>query len=209
MKVLVACEESQVVCNAFRTRGHEAYSLDLLPTRGTHPEWHIQTDICWYESAAAKFNYDLMIAHVPCDTIANSGVRWLFNEDGTRNQIRWADLRESTNLFKYLLYDFPVDRVVIENPIPHKYAVERIGVNYGQLIQPWQFGHMEEKATCFWLKHVPPLEETNNVYDDMMKLPKKERQKVHYMSPSDTRPRDRAVTFQGIADAMAEQWGSL
>lgn len=227
MKVLVACEESQVVCNAFRARGHEAYSCDILPTRGAHPEWHIQDDVMnviqhqedekrdeelsmriSYGRCVIAWEWDLLIAHPPCTYLANSGVCHLYNKDKTINKERWQEMIKAAEFFKKLLY-FPIQRIVIENPIHHKYAREEIGISPGQIIQPYQFGHMEQKATCLWLKNVPALKETNNVKEEMMKLPDNQRQHLHYLPPSENRQRIRSVTFQGIAEAMADQWGNL
>jgi hypothetical protein len=222
MKVLVGCEESQVVCKAFRELGHEAYSCDILPCSGGHPEWHIQDDIRNllfgtgnYEShiypsgAPTPGNqafWDIMIAHPDCRYLANSGVRWLYNSDGSKNETRWWDLANASAFFM-LLYDgvtCKIPKICIENPIPHKYGNLP---KYTQIIHPWQFGHMEQKPTCLWLKGLPKLVETNNVKSEMLKLPANQRQRIHYMTPSEHRQRDRAVTFSGIAKAMSEQWG--
>lgn len=226
MRVLVGCEESQEITKAFRARGHEAYSCDLIPCSGGHPEWHIKHDIRhvisneydhmtmagtvvrdpieWKEIDA----WDLMIAHPPCTHLANSGVCHLYNKDGTRNEPRWFEMYKAAEFFKFLLYA-PIKRIVIENPIQHKYAREAIGVGPGQIIQPWMFGHMEQKATCFWLKNVSVLKETNNVKEEMIKLPDNQRQRLHYLPPSKDRAMIRAKTFSGIAKAMAGQWGNL
>ncbi|MCK9593193.1 MAG: hypothetical protein M0Q91_14410 [Methanoregula sp.] len=230
MKVLIACEESQVVCKAFRAIGHEAYSCDILPCSGGHPEWHIQDDVMnvldlnnplsthevplGYPRSLPS-GFDLMIAHPPCTYLANSGVTWLWKkeidwvtlEEKTVPVLeRWQDMRDAAIFFKKLLYA-PIEHIAIENPIQHKYAREEIGVSWGQQIHPWQFGHMEQKPTCLWLKNVPPLKETNNVKEEMLKLPANKRQRIHYMPPSEHRSRDRAVTYEGIAKAMANQWG--
>ncbi|MCK4790227.1 MAG: hypothetical protein KAV87_41190, partial [Desulfobacteraceae bacterium] len=118
-------------------------------------------------------------------------------------------LDEGAAFFKSLL-DAPVDRVCVENPIMHKYARERIGGGkYAQIIQPWMFGHPEKKATCLWLKNLPLLTETDNVKAHMETLPKNQQQRLHYLPPSPDRWKLRSTTFQGIADAMAAQWGSL
>ena len=116
--------------------------------------------------------------------------------------------------FFYFLYDSTrrhhIPRVCIENPIPHKYMYGNgLIEKYTQIIHPWQFGHMEQKPTCLWLKNLPLLKETNNVKEEMKKLPANKRQRIHYMAPSETRSRERSVTYTGIANAMAEQWGSL
>lgn len=200
MKVLIACEESQAVCIEFRKLGIEAYSCDLQPCSGGHPEWHIQGDaikVLWAEK------WDLVIAHPPCTRLANSGVRWL-NE---RNL--WDELADATKFFyEFVRYGKAGHKIAIENPIPHKYAIQEIG-KYHQLIQPYQFGHLEKKATCFWLYGLPPLVQTKNVYAEMMKLSKKEQQRCHYISPGPERAKLRSKTFPGIAAAMATQWSKV
>jgi hypothetical protein len=220
LKVIVGCEQSQVVTKAFRALGHEAYSCDILPCSGGHPEWHIRENIAHVLTRDHQLlgdntivwntlhGWDLMIAHPPCQYLSNSGVCHLYNKDGSRNELRWDEMRKAAAFFKMLLYA-PIPRIVIENPIQHKYAREEIGVSWGQQIHPWMFGHMEQKPTCLWLKNVPALKETNNVYDEMKMLPANQRQRIHYMPPSDHRAQDRAVTYSGIGAAMAEQWGVL
>ena len=198
MKVLVACEYSGRVRDAFIARGHDAISCDLLPTDALGP--HYQGNV--FDLDLTEF--DLMIAHPPCTYLTNSGVAWLH-----RDASRWNRLDEGAAFFKALL-DAPVHRIAVENPIMHKYAKERIGgVKQSQVVQPWMFGHMEQKATCLWLKNLPNLVETNNVKAEMMELPDSERQRLHYLPPSPDRWKLRSTTYQGIADAMAEQWGNL
>jgi hypothetical protein len=201
MRVLVACEESQRVCQAFRDKGHEAYSCDITSCSGGHPEWHIQGDVLEH----LNDGWDLMVAHPPCTYMANSGVCWLYNKDGSVNQDRWGKCVDARNFF-YALRDAPIEKICIENPIPHKYANLP---KYTQIIQPWMFGHTEQKATCLWLKGLPKLHETNNVYDKMMSLPKRERQRIHYIGPGPERQKERSKTFLGIARAFADQWGNL
>jgi hypothetical protein len=217
MRVLVACEESQVVCKAFRAKGHEAYSCDIISCSGGHPEWHIQTDILNLRGMSKPNDpvstpkvpsnlpskFDLMIAHPPCTYLANSGVCHLYNKDKSRNEQRWEELEKASDFF-YSLWNAPIPKICIENPIPHKYA--RLP-KYTQIIHPWQFGHMEQKPTCLWLKGLPKLTETNNVKEEMLKLPANKRQRIHYMPPSESRQKERSVTYQGVADAFAEQWG--
>ena len=196
MKVLVACEYSGTVRDAFISKGHEAISCDLLATDKPGP--HIQGDVL----EVLKEKWDLIIAHPPCTYLANSGVSWL-HKDPTR----WGKLDEGAKFFKALL-DADCERIAVENPIMHKYARERIGgVKYAQIVQPWMFGHAESKATCLWLKGLPNLVETNNVKELWKTLPKKEAQRLHYLPPSKDRWKLRSTTYQGIADAMAEQWG--
>ncbi len=188
MRVLVACEESGIVAEAFRKRGHEAWSCDILPTSGGHPEWHIKDD-------AIKILYsqkwDLVIAHPPCTRLANSGVRWLHERD------LWSELQEAIHFFnQFVEYGKAENRIAIENPIPHKWAIIP---KYTQIIQPWQFGHPESKATCLWLYGLPKLNPTNIVSG--------REQKVWKMTPGPERAKLRSKTFIGIAKAMAEQWG--
>lgn len=195
LKVLVACEESQTVCKAFRELGHEAYSCDIQPCSGGHPEWHIQDDVLKYLNK----DWDLIVAHPPCTYLSNSGVCWLHKDIN-----RWVSLFEGAEFFnKFLNLDCP--HVAVENPIQHKYARALIS-KHTQTIQPWMFGHPESKATCLWLKNLPNLEETKNVKEEMMKLPITQRQRIHYLPPGPERSKLRSKTFEGIARAMAEQW---
>lgn len=186
MRVIIGCEYSQIVTKAFRDKGHEAYSCDLLPTEG-NKDWHIQDNIIKHVNR----EWDLAIFHPPCTRLANSGVRWL-NE---RNL--WKEMKEGAEFFKLLL-NSPIPKIAVENPIPHKYALEIIGRKYDQIIQPWQFGHGETKATCLWLKGLPKLLPTNIVSG--------REQRIHNLGPSKDRWKERSRTFQGIAEAMAQQW---
>jgi hypothetical protein len=191
MKILVACEESQVVCLAFRELGHEAYSCDILDCSGGHPEWHIQGDAI---EQAYSGKYDLMVAHPPCTRLCNSGVCWL----NKRNL--WQEMREGADFFKALL-DAPIKHKAIENPIPHKYALEIIGRKYDQIIQPWQFGHGETKATCLWLENLPLLVPSQIVEG--------REQRLHRLPPGPERAKLRSKTYPGIAKQMATQWSTI
>lgn len=202
MRILVACEESQVVCKAFRELGHNAYSCDIQECSGDHPEWHIQGDVMKH----INDGWDMMIAHPPCTYLCNSGVRWLYNKDGSNNWDRWDKLDDAIHFFM-ILQGAPIPKICIENPIPHKYAKNKIG-EYTQLIQPWMFGHKETKATCLWLKGLQLLKETDNVKKYMYQLSNKLKYRIHYMSPGKERSKLRSKTFEGIAKAMANQWGS-
>ena len=195
MKVLIACEYSGTVRDAFIRRGHDAMSCDLLPTESPGP--HYQGDIF----DIIDDGWDLMIAHPPCTYLTNSGVTWLYKQEG-----RWKSLIDGAVFFRRL-YESNIPKIAIENPIMHKYAKQIIGVDQSQVIQPWMFGHMEQKATCLWLKNLPLLVPTNDVKEEMMKLPKNERERLHYLPPSEERWKLRSKTFDGIAAAMAEQWG--
>jgi len=187
MKVLVACEYSGTVRDAFIRRGHDAISCDLLPTES--PGQHYQGDVF----DIIDDGFDLMIAHPPCTYLCNSGVCWLHKDES-----RWQKMRDGAEFFKRLLH-CKINRICVENPIMHKYAKEIIGVNQTQIVQPWQFGHGETKATCFWLKNLPKLAPTNIVEG--------REQRLHKLPPSKDRWKLRSKTYQGIADAMAEQWG--
>jgi len=194
--VLVACEYSGTVRDAFIRGGHEAWSCDLLPTDAPGP--HIQGDVV----PMLAQGWDLMIAHPPCTYMTNSGVTWLHKQPE-----RWAKLEDAARFFR-ALWDAPISRIAIENPIMHKYAKQQIGgLNQAQVVQPWMFGHMEQKATCLWLKNLPPLRQTKNVRAEMKLLPDNQRQRLHYLPPSADRWKLRSATYAGIAAAMAEQWG--
>ena len=196
MKVLVACEYSGRVRDAFIRKGHDAMSCDLLPTDASGPH-HTGSVLDVLDQG-----WDLMIAHPPCTYLTNSGVAWLHKDAS-----RWSLLEEGAAFFKTLL-NAPIPKIAVENPIMHKYAKERIGgVKQSQVVQPWMFGHMEQKATCLWLKGLPNLVPTNNVREQMLLLPKNQRERLHYLPPSPDRWKLRSTTYQGIADAMADQWG--
>lgn len=186
MRVLVACEFSSTVREAFRALGHDAWSCDVLPTERPGP--HYECDV----REVLTLGWDLMIAHPPCTRLTNSGVRWLAERD------LWAEMEEAARFFRTLL-DAPVPAIAIENPIPHRYALAIIGRKYDQIIQPWQFGHGETKATCLWLKNLPVLTPTEIVAGRAAV--------VHRMPPGPNRWRERSRTYAGIAAAMAAQWG--
>lgn len=195
MRVLVACEESQEVCKAFRALGHEAYSCDIQPCSGGRPEWHIQGDVL----PLLKETWDLIIAHPPCTDLAVSGARW-FEE-------KRRDGRQQKSIDFFMAFaNCECERVAIENPVSIMSSVWR---KPDQTIQPWMFGHPEKKATCLWLKGLPLLKATNDVRDYMMTLPKNQQERLHYLPPSPERAKLRSKTFPGIAKAMAEQWGGI
>lgn len=181
MRVLVACEFSGIVREAFRKRGHDACSCDLLPTE--IPGQHIQGDVL----SILDDGWDLMIAHPPCTHLAVSGARWF--KDKKQEQ---ADAL----IFVSVLLNAPIPRIALENPI--SIISSRIR-KPDQIIQPWMFGHGEVKATCLWLKNLPVLKATNVVEG--------RRARVHRLPPSPDRWKERSRTFLGIAEAMAEQWG--
>lgn len=191
MRVIVGCEFSQIVTMAFRNKGYEAFSCDLLPTEGNHPEWHYQEDIF---DVLKRESFDIGIFHPPCTRLANSGVRWLDERD------LWEDMRIAALFFKRLM-DAPIPKIAIENPIPHSYAVEIIGRKYDQIIQPWMFDHGETKATCLWLKGLPKLVPT--------KIVSGREHGIYKMPGGKNQAKNRSRTFPGIAEAMAEQWGTM
>lgn len=203
MRVLIACEFSGIVRDAFAALGHNAWSCDLLPSE--KPGNHIQGDIFRH---ALQQQWDLLIAHPPCTYLCNSGVRWLA-PGGVLNRERHAQMTAAADFFaKLLAADIP--RVCVENPIMHKYArnylqetwrVTRHNAKPNQIIQPWMFGHNETKATRLWLKNLPDLVPTNIVSG---RTPR-----VHHASPGPERWKERSRTLPGIAKAMAEQWGRL
>lgn len=195
MRVLVACEFTGTVRDAFTKRGHDAVSCDLLPseTDGIH----IQGDV----REVLDHGWDLMIAHPPCTYLSVSGMRWLVN-----NMDRWNAMKEASAFFRDLMHA-PINKIAIENPVPHGYALRHIGSGPTQYIQPWQFGHTEVKRTGLWLKNLPPLLPTEAVRNKTMDLPYRERAKVHHAPPSEDRWKMRSATYNGIAEAMADQWG--
>lgn len=198
MKVLVACEYSGTVRDAFRALGHDAMSCDLEPTDAPGPHYFGDVRDVLHDG------WDLMIAHPPCTYLTNSGVRWL-NKDPSR----WQKMYEAADFFR-LLWSAPIKHIAIENPIMHGHAKESIGnISQSQVIQPWQFGHPESKATCLWLKNLPLLQGTKNVHKEMLALPKNVQHRLHFLPPSKLRWKLRSTTFSGIAEAMADQWGRL
>ena len=198
MDVLIACEFSGIVRDAFINEGHNAMSCDLLFTEKPGPP-HFTGNVL----DIINDGWDLMVAHPPCTYLANSGVKHLHTDPS-----RWKKLDVAARFFKKLL-NAKIPRICIENPVMHRYGKERIGrVRQSQLVQPWMFGHMEKKATCLWLKGLPLLKETDNVKSEMEKLPDNIQQKCFYMRPSIDRWKLRSTTYQGLADAMANQWSN-
>lgn len=181
MKVLVACEFSGIVREAFRKRGHDAWSCDLLPTE--IPGQHIQGNVL----ERLDLGWDLMIAHPPCTHLAVSGARWFKDKQ---------DEQAEALGFVRLLLDAPISRICLENPV--SIISTRIR-RPDQIIQPWMFGHGETKTTCLWLRNLEPLQPTKTVSG--------RSPRVHREPPSPERWKNRSRTYQGIADAMAEQWG--
>lgn len=208
MKILVACEESQAVCIAFRERGHEAYSCDIVPCSGGHPEWHIQDDVLKHLGDG----WDMMIAHPPCTHLAVSGAAWFKakQEDGRQ----WGGIK----FFMEFVFA-PIEKICIENPIG---IMSRIYREPDQIIQPYYFGDEAQKTTCLWLKNLPKLyhNELPNLFDKEVTHVGKGEFITHasgkvmpkwyadaYKLQPEERSKERSKTFPGIAKAMAEQWG--
>lgn len=198
MRVLVACEYSGTVRNAFLARGHDAWSCDLLPAEDQSNR-HIQGDA----RNILGDNWDLLIAHPPCTRLCNSGVRWLSVPPPGKTQAEMQEeLLAGADLFS-AFWNAPIAHVAVENPVMHKHAKALIR-NYStpaQSVQPWQYGHGECKRTCFWLRNLPPLSPTNIVNG--------REQRVARMSPGPDRWKERSRFYSGIAEAMADQWGTL
>jgi hypothetical protein len=193
MRVLVGCEYSQIVTKAFRKKGHDAWSCDILPTEGD-PQYHRQTDIV----KVVREGWDVGIFHPPCTFLTNAA-----NNSFRGDPRRWV-ARLDAVMFVWELWNSNIEKIAIENPIG--VLSSYIG-KPTQIIQPYEFGHLESKQTCLWLKNLPLLIETNNVKDEMDRLPKSQSHKVHHATPSDDRWKIRSLTYPGISEAMAEQWG--
>jgi hypothetical protein len=211
LRVLIACEESQAVTKAFRKLGHEAFSCDLLPCSGGHPEWHYQQNV--FE--VIGLGWDLMIAHPPCTFLAVSGARWLYNKDGSKNEQRHKDQEEALE-FVGKLMNAQIKYKAIENPV----SVISTGIRKpNQIIQPWQFGDEAQKSTCLWLFKLPNLVPTNIVgkgefiefvshKGQIKKQPKWYFDALKNAKTPSERRTLRSKTFDGIANAMAEQWSN-
>ena len=192
MKILVACEESQAVTIEMRRLGHEAFSCDIEPCSGGHPEWHLQEDV----TPLLKQRWNMIIAFPPCTHLAVSGAAWF-------EQKRKDGRQQAAIDFFMMFANADCERIAIENPVGIMSTVYK---KPSQIVQPYEYGHPEQKKTCLWLKGLPLLQPTNNVYDQMMELPKNKRERLHYLPPSPERAKLRSKTFPGIAKAMAEQW---
>ena len=205
MKVLVACEESQAVCKAFREKGHEAYSCDIVPCSGGHPEWHLQQDVL----PILKEKWDMIISFPPCTYLTVTGNRW-FNIDryGEKAIQRHKDRKYAIDFFMTFA-NADCEKIAIENPVGIMSSEWR---KPNQIINPWQFGDAFEKKTCLWLKGLPELKPTNIVeipprkkFDSGKSMPSWYAEAWHL--PKEERAKLRSKTFPGIAKAMAEQWG--
>jgi hypothetical protein len=210
MRILVACEESQAVTKELRKLGHEAYSCDLLPCSGGHPEWHYQQDV--FE--VINKGWDMMIAHPPCTFLAVSGARWMYNKDGSVNQERLKNQNLALDFVQKLM-DSPIEKIAIENPISVISSQIR---KPDQIVHPYHFGDKASKSTCLWLKNLPKLQHTNVVEKGDFKewidkkTGKTKRQATWYYealqkakTPAERRTL-RSKTFSGMAKAMADQW---
>lgn len=220
-KVLIACEESQRVTSAFRELGHEAYSCDLQEPSGGHPEWHIMQDVLPLLNRDCKFmtmdgqehkiqKWDLLIAHPPCTYLSNAGAARLYPKKGVLNEERYQKGLEAKQFFMKF-YEADCEKIAIENPIPSRiYGIPK----YSQIIQPYEYGHPYSKKTCLWLKNLPPLKPTEIITDNVISWVSggSKDNKGNPRKNKGTPFRDsktRSVTFQGIAKAIAQQWGSL
>jgi len=209
MRILVACEETQAVTKELRKLGHEAFSCDLLPCSGGHPEWHFKQDV--FE--VIEQGWDMMIAHPPCTYLAVSGARWMYNKDGSINQDRLKNQNEALDFVQRLM-DVNIDKIAIENPIS---VISSKIKKPNQIVQPFMFGDKAQKSTCLWLKNLPNLEPTDIVekggfFEFTSKKGIKKRMAMWYYkalkeakSPEERRTL-RSKTFKGMAEAMANQW---
>lgn len=220
MKLLVACEESQRVCTAFREKGHEAYSCDIIECSGGHPEWHIKADVLPLLNGNCNFTtmdgveheingrWDMIIAHPPCTYLTVSGNRWFDIEKYGEKAKERHRLREEAIAFFMHFVNADCDRIAVENPVGVMSTVYR---KPDCIIQPYMFGHKEKKATCLWLKGLQPLNPTKIVEPIIITFKSgKTDSPTHYNSfglPKEQRAKERSKTFPGIAKAMAEQWG--
>lgn len=209
MNVLIACEESQAVCKAFRARGHRAFSCDLYECSGGHPEWHINGDALAVINGNCKFTtqdgkeheqrgqWDILIAHPPCTYLSNAGANSLWR--GKKLNLERYEKGKAAAEFFMRFYSADCERIAVENPIPSTiYGLPE----YSQIIEPWQFGHPVQKKTCLWLKNLPQLQPTKICAEKQStKIPGN-----WFNKGGKDRQKNRAKTFPGIAEAMADQW---
>ena len=220
MKVLIACEESQTVCKAFRERGHEAYSCDIQPCSGGHPEWHIQRDVIPLLNGDCTFftndraihvirgKWDLIIAHPPCTYLSNAGACRLYPHKGQLNQQRYEKGLKAKEFFQKI-FNANGEHICVEKPIPSKVFDM---TPYSQTIQPYEYGHAYSKKTCLWLKGLPKLQPTNILteykpYVSCGTSKNKGNKEKAGFSRAGGAAKTRSKTFDGIAIAMADQWG--
>lgn len=220
MKVLVCCEESQRVCSAFRDKGHEAYSCDIIEPSGGHPEWHIKGDVLPYINGNCSFTtmdgvthtiegkWDLLICHPPCTYMSVAGASRMYPTKGQIDNERLAKALEAKAFFMRFI-NADCDRIAVENPTPLKV----VGLpQYTQAIQPYEYGHPYSKRTCLWLKGLPKLKPTEIVKEHVPFVnggskkadgSARSKQGLAYQTAG-----ERSKTFEGIAKAMADQWGA-
>lgn len=208
LKILVACEESQTVTKILRELGHQAFSCDILPCSGGHPEWHLQEDV--FE--VINLGWDMMIAHPPCTYLSVSGARHLYNKDGSKNLERYANQKLALDFVQDLM-DAPIDKIAIENPVSVISSQIR---KPDQIIQPYMFGDEATKTTCLWLKNLPKLIPTNlvgkgerTVFKSGKSHPKWYADALANAKTPSERRTLRSKTFEGIARAMATQWTTI
>ena len=201
-KVLIACEESQAVCIAFRALGIEAYSCDIQECSGGHPEWHIIGDAI---EEAYSGKYDMMIAHPPCTYMSKAGARWMYPTAGNLDLNRYKKAIQAKDFFMKLM-NAPIKYIAVENPVPLKIVELPI---YTQVIQPYEYGHSYSKKTLLWLKNLPQLKPTKIVENYKPYLPSNtggaKRGQKHSRGTAKN-AKESSKTFDGIAKAMAEQW---
>ena len=211
LKVLVACEESQAVCMAFRQLGHEAYSCDIQECSGGHPEFHIKGDCLPLIDGKCEFitcdgvshkidtKWDILIAHPPCTDLAVSGAAWFAEKRADGRQ------QAAIDFFMHFV-NADCEHIAVENPVSIMSTQYR---KPDQIIQPWMFGHPEKKATCLCLKGLPLLIPTNDVSEYMKTLPKNQQNRLYHLPPSPDRAKLRSKTFPGIGKAIAEQYSQF
>ena len=212
MKILIACEESQRVCIAFRAKGHEAYSCDILPCSGGHPEWHIQGDVL----PLLEQKWDMIIAHPPCTFLSNAGACNMTRKNSTE-EYRENRRKQQKESFDFVLkiYNSNCNKIVIENPVGYLSSHWR---KPDQIIRPYEYGHSVNKRTCLWIKGLPLLKPTKIVKKDKITIWEGTGKKISQWYKDTLKEakgnleevsKIRSKTFQGIAEAMAEQWGDL
>ena len=187
MRVLVACEESQAVCKAFRARGHEAYSCDLQPCSGGHPEWHIQANAL----ELLKLRWDLIVAHPPCTYLSNLGANWLFNKDHSIKDPEREEKGWKAKQFFMAFLEADCPRVAVENPVPSRYWQMP---PYNQIIEPYMFGDPWRKRTCLWLRGLPPLMATDIVVPEGLWVGWSSKKKTGQVKSRDSNSRVRSKT---------------
>lgn len=217
MRILVACEESQAVCKAFRAHGHEAYSCDIVDCSGGHPEWHINQDVLPLLNGRCMFTtcdgtkhevtgkWDMIIAFPPCTYISNAGACRLYPQKGQLDPERYAKGLEGKKFFMRML-NADCDRICVENPVSSRvFQMPK----HTQEIQPYQFGHPFSKRTRLWLRGLPKLDPTDIVVCQSPYLPSGTGKKIKSKYGVAQTAKERSKTFPGIAQAMAAQWGNV